>query len=182
MTLLNLYLTFFKIGLFTIGGGLASLPLLQESVVNSGMIRQTEFIDMVAISQSTPGPIGINMATFAGFKLAGIAGGFVATLGIISPSLIIIMIIAAWMKNFASRPAVKGVMSGIRPAALGLIASAAWFILQKALFIPVSPDGESAFSIPALLLFAGLALAYRLKPASPILYIVAGGALGLLIF
>lgn len=178
MILLNLYWVFFKIGLFTIGGGLASLPLLQAAVVESGMISQTEFIDMIAISQSTPGPIGINMATFAGYKLAGIAGGFIATLGIVSPSLIIIMAIAAWMKNFASHPVVKGILSGIRPAALGLIASAAWFILQQAVILP----GTASLSLPALLLFAALALAYRLKPASPILYILTGGAIGLLIF
>ncbi|MGE4489245.1 MAG: chromate transporter [Kiritimatiellales bacterium] len=178
MMLLNLYWVFFKIGLFTIGGGLASLPLLQAAVVESGMISQTEFIDMLAISQSTPGPIGINMATFAGYKLAGIAGGFIATLGIVSPSLIIIMAIAAWMRNFAAHPVVKGIMGGIRPAALGLIASAAWFILQKALVFAET----ASVSIPALLLFAGLALAYRLRPASPILYILAGGAIGLLVF
>ncbi|MDK2963392.1 MAG: chromate transporter [Verrucomicrobiota bacterium] len=195
MICLKLYFIFFKIGLFTIGGGLASLPLLKEAVVDSGMVSQHEFVDMLAISQSTPGPIGINMATFAGCKIASVAGGIAATLGIVSPSLIIIIMIAAWMRNFASHPVVKSVMRGIRPAALGLIGSAAWFVFCQALFIPVEkmPRGEETLlqhgrsiiqsvSLPALLLLIAMGIAFRVKPASPVVYILAGGLLGILIF
>ena len=155
MTLLKLYFVFFNIGLFTIGGGLASLPLLQRAVVDTGMVSQSEFVDMLAISQSTPGPIGINMATFAGHKIAAVPGGIIATLGMVSPSLLIIILIAAWMKDFASNPFVKNAMSGIRPAALGLIGSAAWFISEQALLA----SEDRAVSLPALLLFIAMGLA-----------------------
>ncbi|WP_319562552.1 chromate transporter [Marispirochaeta sp.] len=179
MSYLSLFITFFTIGLFTIGGGLASLPLLYEAVVDSGMISRNLFVDMLAISQSTPGPIGINMSTFAGYQISGIPGGFVATLGMVTPSLIIIVLIAAWFTSFSSHPLVQDVMGGIRPAALGLIASAAWFIFREALFVP---GGELRVSLPALGLFIVLGTAYKLKPATPAIYILAGGILGIFIF
>ncbi|WP_321991374.1 chromate transporter [Marispirochaeta aestuarii] len=179
MSFISLFITFFNIGLFTIGGGLASLPLLYEAVVDGGMISRNLFVDMLAISQSTPGPIGINMATFAGYQIAGIPGGFVATLGMVAPSLIIIVLIAAWFTNFSSHPLVQDVMGGIRPAALGLIASAAWFIFREALFIP---GADMQFSLPAAGLFIALAAAYKLKPATPVVYILAGGVLGIVLF
>jgi chromate transporter len=183
MTLIPLFLTFFQIGLFTIGGGLASLPLLKEAVVDGGLLALTDFIDMVAISQSTPGPIGINMATFVGYRLAGIPGGIVATVGITAPSLVIIMLIARWMRSYANHPVLQRVLRGIRACALGLIASAAWFILHEAVFAaaPGVAGGRWAQAdIRALALFVVLAAAYRLKPAWPVLYIVAGGVLGAL--
>jgi len=189
VTLLKLYFVFFNIGLFTIGGGLASLPLLQQAVVEPGLISQGEFVDMLAISQSTPGPIGINMATFAGYKMGAVPGGIIATLGMVTPSLLIILLIAACMKNFASRPAVRNAMSTLRPVSLGLITSAAWFICGQALLIS-EPSAETgivqgflqSIHLPALLLFIATATACRLKPASPLVYIAAGGVLGILIF
>lgn len=195
MILLKLYLTFFKIGLFTIGGGLASLPLLKESVVDSGLISQTEFIDMIAISQSTPGPIGINMATFAGFKIASVAGGISATMGIVSPSLIIIILIAAFMKAYASNPYVQKIMHGIRPAAIGLIASAVCFIILKAVFADFDESLSGVYThlqifktyiahinFRAVFLFAFLSVFYKIKPTAPVLYIIAGAFLGIIIF
>ena len=103
---LQLFGAFFKIGLFTIGGGLAALPLFQRELLALGWITPTEFIDMVAISQATPGPIGVNMATFAGFRVASYSGAVAATAGLAAPSLIIIVIIARFMKDYAHRPAV----------------------------------------------------------------------------
>ncbi|MFA5687789.1 MAG: chromate transporter [Kiritimatiellales bacterium] len=181
MSLLKLYIVFFNIGLFTIGGGLASLPLLKEAVVDSGMISNAEFVDMIAISQATPGPIGINMATFAGYKLSVISGACIATLGIISPSLIIILLIAISMKNFSNNPVVKGILWGIRPAAVGMIAAAAWFICGQSFFTGAGNLFQQ-LSIPSALLAGLLALAYWRKPASPVIYIFAGGLLGLIFF
>ena len=182
MTLLKLYFIFFHIGLFTIGGGLASLPLLKEAVVDSGMVTETEFIDMLAISQATPGPMGINMATFAGYKLFGIAGAIFATVGIATPSLIIIILIAASMKNFTEHPVAKSVLWGIRSAALGMIAAAVWFIFNQSFFIDAGETLWQKLNIPSIILAALLAVAYRIKPASPVIYIFAGGALGLIFF
>src|SRR5699024_7366077 len=108
MIYINLFLIFFKIGLFSIGGGLATLPFLQELANNYNWISSEELIDMIAISESTPGPIGINTATFVGYKAAGIFGGIVTTLGIVTPSIIIIIIIAHYFKRFNEKPLVQG--------------------------------------------------------------------------
>ncbi len=123
MIYLNLYFIFFKIGLFSIGGGLATLPFLQDLAYNYDWITSKELIDMIAISESTPGAIGINTATFVGYKAAGLFGGITTTLGIITPSIIIIILIAHYFKKFNEKPLVRGAFLGIRPAVAGLIAS-----------------------------------------------------------
>lgn len=183
MIYLKLFLIFFEIGLFTIGGGLAALPLLQrELVISREWITQAEFIDMIAVSQSTPGPIGINMATFIGFRLASFGGALVATAGIVAPSLIIIIIIARFLRDYNHLPAVEWALSGLRPAAIGLIAAATWFILGNSILnfelFPVS----GWLNWKALLLFIALSLAYHFKKASPIIYISLGGVAGILLF
>src|SRR5690554_4408444 len=122
MTYLILYLEFFKIGLFSLGGGLATLPFLQELIVKYGWITNEQLLNMIAISESTPGPIGVNTATFVGFSTAGILGGIVATMGLATPSIIIIAIIAHYFSKFNEHPIVIGAFSGIRPAVTGLIA------------------------------------------------------------
>ncbi|MFW6287723.1 MAG: chromate transporter [bacterium] len=121
MIILELFITFFKIGLFTFGGGYAMLPLIQEEMLAHNWITLQEFIDIVAVSQMTPGAIAINNATFVGFKLAGIPGVIATTFGIISPSLIIIAIVATLMKKFSDHPYVEAAWTGIRPAVVGLI-------------------------------------------------------------
>ncbi|MBQ1999797.1 MAG: chromate transporter, partial [Spirochaetales bacterium] len=98
--LLLLYLEFFKVGLFSIGGGLATIPFLQELSIKYGWFDQKLFTDMIAISESTPGPIGVNMATYVGYHTAGIPGGIISTLGLISPSIIIILLIACLLTQF----------------------------------------------------------------------------------
>ncbi len=179
MSILHLFLMFIRIGFFTIGGGLASLPLLKTAVVDGGLLRGNEFIDMIAVSQSTPGPIGINMATYTGFKLASAQGSLAATTGIVLPSLVIIILIAAFMKNYASKRIVKNVLWGIRPAAIGLIASASWYVIIKSLL-----NDTPAFSIniPALILFAVLFAAYRIKPLPAPVYILTGAVIGMVVF
>ena len=133
MIYLKIFCIFFKIGLFTIGGGLAALPLLLQELTSRGWVTEREFIDMVAVSQSTPGPIGINMATYVGTKLDPLGGGLAATAGMVAPSLIIIMLIATFMRNFAQNTRVQNALGGLRPAAAGLIGAAVWFILVRAL-------------------------------------------------
>lgn len=134
MIYLKLFFMFFKIGLFSIGGGLATLPFLQEITINYDWITSEELIDMIAISESTPGPIGINTATFVGNKAAGLFGGIITTLGIVTPSIIIIIIIAHYFKKFNEKPLVQGAFLGIRPAVTGLIGSVSFAIMRVSIF------------------------------------------------
>lgn len=123
MIFLRLFYEFFKTGLFAIGGGLATLPFLQEMAVNTGWFTLDELTDMIAVSESTPGPIGVNMASYAGFSAAGIPGALIATLGLITPSVIIIILISGFLKRFKDSPYVSAVFTGLRPASTALIAA-----------------------------------------------------------
>ncbi|MDY0094291.1 MAG: chromate transporter, partial [Candidatus Vecturithrix sp.] len=182
MILLHLFAIFFKIGLFTIGGGLATLPLLQQEMLSRGWLTQAEFIDMIAISQSTPGPIGVNLATFVGFRLASYSGAVIATCALSAPSVIIIVLIARFLRDYAHLPFVEGALSGLRPAAVGLIAAATWFILGKSVFFSDLFPDAGWFDLKAFVLFIVLGVAYRIRKASPIIYIMLGGIAGILFF
>jgi len=132
MLYLRLFFEFFKTGLFSVGGGLATLPFLEELAVKTGWFTQAQLVDMIAVGESTPGPIGVNMATYVGFITAGIPGAVIATTGLVLPSLLVILIIAAFLKNFRENPLVKGAFYGLRPASTGLIASAGLSVLVVA--------------------------------------------------
>ncbi len=119
-----------------------------------------EFIDMLAVSQSTPGPIGINMATYAGFKAASFPGSLAATAGMVAPSLVIIMIIARFLYSYAERPLVRNLLSGLRPTATGLIAAAAWFVFTNGVLVWERFPEPGWIGLPALLIFAVLSLVY----------------------
>ena len=124
MIYLQLFWEFFKIGLFAVGGGMATLPFLQELAEKTGWYPQSLITDMTAISESTPGPIGINMATYVGCNVAGIFGGVVATLGEIIPSVIIVVIVSKYLEKFRGSKLVNDAFYGLRPAVTGLIAAA----------------------------------------------------------
>lgn len=130
----QLFWQFFKTGLFAVGGGLATLPFLQEMSRLTHWFTTTDIADMVAVSESTPGPLGVNMATYVGFKTAGFAGGAIATLGLIAPSIIIILIIARMLRRFQSSAIVSQIFSGLRPASAALIMAAGLSVAQIALF------------------------------------------------
>lgn len=121
MIYLRLFYEFFKTGLFAVGGGLATLPFLQIIGEKTGWYSTAELADMIAVSESTPGPIGVNMANYAGFTSAGISGALVAVLGLITPSVIVIMIVSGFLKRFKDSPAVNAAFGGIRPASVALI-------------------------------------------------------------
>ena len=114
--LLSLYWEFFKTGLFAVGGGLATLPFLQNMALSTGWFTTAQLADMIAVSESTPGPLGINTATYVGFTTAGVPGAVVATLGLVSPSIIIILVVAAFLKAFRDSRTVQDVFYGLRPA------------------------------------------------------------------
>ncbi|MBQ9885526.1 MAG: chromate transporter, partial [Lachnospiraceae bacterium] len=124
MIWIELFLTFLKIGTFTFGGGYAMLPLIQSEVEHHGWLTQAEVVDFIAVSESTPGPLAINMATFVGIRTGGVFGAVCATLGVVLPSFVIILIVAKFYERFRKSCAVDGVMYGLRPAVIGLIGSA----------------------------------------------------------
>ncbi|MDO4280058.1 MAG: chromate transporter [Peptococcaceae bacterium] len=133
MLLLRLYLEFFKTGLFAVGGGLATVPFLTDMADKTGWFSHAELANMIAISESTPGPMGVNMATYVGFTTAGIPGAIIATLGLITPSIIVILLVARVLAAFRTNKIVAGVFYGLRPASVGLIAAAGVAIVELAL-------------------------------------------------
>ena len=176
MIYLQLFWEFFKTGLFAIGGGMATVPFLFDISTRTGWFTASELANMIAVSESTPGPIGINMATYVGFETAGILGSVIATLGLVVPSIIIIVIIAKLLDAFAEKPVVKTVFKYLRPAVIGLLLFALWQLLpltflgseKNILWAPVA-----AF---AVILFCLL----KWKKVHPIFWIGAGAVFGLI--
>lgn len=141
------------------------------------------FVDMLAVSQSTPGPIGINMATYAGYTAASVTGAVIATLGMVTPSLVIIILIARFMKDFAHDPCVVSVLGSLRPTAVGLIAAACWFVLSRSVFaIGIPFFGSLHFDVTAIVLAAVLAVLNWKTKTHPVLIILGGGLAGILLF
>ena len=135
MTLyLQLFWEFFKTGLFAVGGGMATLPFLYDISNKTGWFTHAQLADMVAVYESTPGPIGVNMASYVGFVTGGVGGAVVATLGLIAPSILIVLIIAAFLKAFRDSKYVDGAFYGLRPASTALIASALVTVAKVAFF------------------------------------------------
>ena len=130
MIYLQLFWEYFKTGLFAVGGGMATVPFLEDISARTGWFTPAQLADMLAVSESTPGPIGVNMATYVGYTTAGFPGALVATLGLITPSVIVILIVAAFLKSFRENKYVDRVFYGIRPASTALIASAGVSVLS----------------------------------------------------
>ena len=179
MLLLKLLWSFFQIGLFSFGGGYAALPLIQSQIVEfHGWLTLQEFTDVVTISQMTPGPIALNAASFVGTRVAGLPGAVVASFGCVLPSLIIVLILAWFYYRYRSLRFMQGILSGLRPAVVALIASAGLSILFLALFGSTTlPSSFSEVKIYSIGLFAiGFILMRRLK-LNPILMIMGSGVL-----
>ena len=123
MIYLRLFWEFFKTGLFAVGGGMATLPFLKNIGLSTGWYSQTDLMNMLAVSESTPGPIGINMATYVGFTVCGVPGAVIATVGEVAPSIIVILIVAAMLAKFRESRLVSNALYGLRPASSGLIAA-----------------------------------------------------------
>jgi len=180
MILLELFWSFFQIGMFSIGGGMAAIPLIQNQVVNIHQwLTLTEFTDLITIAEMTPGPIGINSATFVGIKIAGLPGAIVATVGCIFPSCIIVSLLAWIYFKFKELTVVQGVLSGLRPTIVALIASAGLTIFMLAVW------GEGGFSINArsinfvsVLLFATALFILRKWKLNPVYVMLGSGIIG----
>lgn len=180
MKLLELFLAFLKIGAFTFGGGYAMVPLIQQEALSHGWISSEELVDFIAVSESTPGPLAVNMATFVGIKTAGVFGALVATLGVVLPSFIIILVIAHFMDKFRKSVAIKGIMSGIKPCVLGLIAAALLSIGHTVLF----PGGFTFESMLGTQFLACLAIftlsaVLSFKKLHPVFVILIAAGLGI---
>lgn len=173
MTLLELLWTFFYIGLFTIGGGQVAITLMYEPLVGGGIISGEQFYNMVAVSESTPGPIGINMATYVGCELYGVIGGILVTLTTVLPSLVIILVIAKFFDKYQEKPIVKSVFTCIRPVSAGLIAVAAYEVLKIAIIQP--------FSFVRLAIFLGAFALLMIKKISPVFVMILGAIAGILL-
>ena len=184
MIYLSLFWSFFQIGLFSIGGGYAAMPLIQHQVVDlHAWLTMTQFADIITIAEMTPGPIAINAATFVGIQVCGIPGAIVATIGCVFPSCIIVLALARLYYRYRELSLMKGVLLGLRPAVVAMIASAGLSILFLAFFggrtLPSGPEGVNWVSV--LLFGAGLFLLRRWK-LNPILVMAGAGAAGLLLY
>ena len=185
MTLLRLMFDFFKTGLFAVGGGLATLPFLYEISDKTGWFSHADIADMIAISESTPGAIGINMSTYAGFKTAGVPGGILATLSLAAPSLIIILIIAKFLNKFRDNPNVEGAFYGLRPASIAMITAAGINVAKVALVnIPAfQASGSLAdlFLPKAIILGILIFVGQKKLNWSPILFIALSAVVGIVL-
>jgi chromate transporter len=181
MIFLILFAEFFKIGLFAIGGGLATLPFLYKLAEKYDWITAELIPDMVAVAQSTPGAIGVNIAVYSGFTCAGIGGGAIAALGLVTPSIIIIVIIARMFQAFKESAVVRSVFSGLRPAAAGLLSAACFAAIKRSLYNSAAVIWYESFRWRECILFVVLfLLIYRFK-RHPIIYIAAAGVVGILL-
>ena len=183
MELLTMCFEFFKTGLFAVGGGLATLPFLTQMQETYGWFTAEALANMIAVGESTPGPIGVNMATYVGYSSFGIFGGLLATLSLVLPSLVVILIIAKAMDVYQKNPLVQNMFAFMRPAVAGLIAAAGFSVLKIALFREAEGFLASINWI-AVALFAVLVTLLHLKPLKklhPIVFIAAGAVVGVLL-
>lgn len=182
--LFELFITFFKIGLFTFGGGYAMIPLMSDEVVSKGWLLSEQLMDFIAISESTPGPFAINMATFIGYNQQGILGAIMATLGVVMPSFIIILIIAKAFHKFASNKYVVGFLSGVKPVVVGIIFAVAFTFLLKSIFnIDILNILDVEFHWSSLLIFLTVFAMSRIwRKLHPVYIVLVSGIMGLIIY
>jgi len=188
MIYLELFLTFLQIGAFSFGGGYGMISLIREKVVMAGWLTEEELLNMIAVAESTPGPIAVNMATFVGSAQGGVFGSILATLGVVLPSFVIILVIAAMMNNLLKYKGVNAFLGGVRPCVVGLILStAATMFLTNV--VGFSSIGESVdVDIKALVIFLlliGISLVFKRavkKKPAPIAMIIVSAVLGILLY
>lgn len=167
---LNLFLAFLRVGFFAFGGGLAALPLIEREIVDTyRWLTKKEFLELLTLSQLTPGPIAINAATFTGFKVGGILGAFVATAAFCLPSLLLTLLVATFVHHFRRNPRVEGFLRGLRPALLALLLRVAFSVIHDGIRDPFT-----------LILSAACVLLLFLRKVEEIPLLLAGGILGLL--
>lgn len=188
MIYLDLFWTFFKIGLFTIGGGQAMIPMIMTNVVNKGWLTENELIDFIAISESTPGPFAVNIATYTGIETANVFGAICATLGVVLPSVIIIIIVAKLLSGFMKKRAVGEVFTGVRSTVTGLLMSVFVTLVLTMLFGITDIKNVQSVSVDYIgigifaLLFPLSFIKIKGKKMKPILMVIISAALGILCY
>ena len=194
MIYLELLVTFFKIGLFSFGGGYGMIPLIEREIVSRNWLTGPEFVDIISISEMTPGPISINTATFVGYKMGGVAGGAAATTGVVLPSLILILIVSHYLEKFRQNKLKEEIIHGIRPVVVALITQAVLLVAGN-IFLKEKPGAEivsifdwisgggflNAINLPAILIAAVCLAVLLLTRVHPILIILAGGVAGIIL-
>ena len=182
MIFLTLFLTFFKIGVSTFGGGYAMIPMIQAEVISHGWMTHEELINFIAVSESTPGPFAVNISTYVGAQPGGFFGAVCATFGVVLPSFLIILLVARWFLRFRSSRLISAAMDGLHPAVVGLIAAAAVSIAQTVFPFAGIQNASAFFSSEtffALLIFAVSAALIFWKKLHPVLVIAAAALLGI---
>ena len=188
MIYLKLFLTFFEIGLFTFGGGYAMISLIREKTLEFGWLTEGELLNMIAVSESTPGPIAINMATFVGSTQGGILGSLIATLGVVLPSFIIILIISALIRNFLKYRGVQAFLGGIRPCVVALILGTAITMFLGTLLGFTTIGNGFSFDVKGIIIFvllltiATVFKKIKSRKPSPIFMIIISAGLGILLY
>ena len=193
MTILQLVWSFFKIGLFSFGGGYAMVPMMQGEIAAHGWLPVREFADIVAISQMTPGPIAVNAATYIGYRVAGIWGSAAATLGVSLPSFLLVILVTHFLQKFKESLAVSSILGGIRPATLGLVSAAVIFFSRMSFLTPsrhwnglgILPGqilrlGFADLRIPGLIIFLIILIETKLFKLKPIPAVLLSAALGMI--
>ena len=174
MIYLELFLIFFKIGAFTFGGGYAMLPLIQQEVLSQGWMDLEQLVNFIAVSESTPGPLAVNLSTYIGAETGGLLGSFCATVGVVLPSFVIILLVAKFYQAFQTNALVKGCMNGLRPTVVGMIGASLLSVGASA--FPAA-GGVMQWVLAAVLLAAILAAHW--KKVHPILLIVGSAVVGI---
>ena len=180
-----LFFEFFKTGLFAVGGGLATVPFIREMGATYGWVTEAEIANIIAIAESTPGPIGVNAATYVGYNVAGIPGSIAATIGLITPSVIIIILIAKAIHKYYASHTVQSLFRALRPAAIGLITAAGVSLLLVAIGVKAnfmtfsfSADLSSLLKLGIYAVFTFFAFFKKTAKIHPLFFILAGGVLG----
>ena len=185
MLYLRLFWEYFKTGLFAVGGGLATLPFLSELAERTGWFTQAQLADMIAVAESTPGPIGVNVATYVGFTIGGVPGAVIATLGLVTPSFLVILIVAAFLRTFGENRFIKSVFSCLRPASTGLITAAGISVAAVTFRNPEATSLFAGWDVGSLILAAVLIVFTRCIPKTktlhPLVWVLVSAVAGILI-
>ena len=188
MIYLTLFLTFLEIGAVSFGGGYGMIPVIRDAVLSRGFLTEEQLMNFIAVAESTPGPIAVNLATFIGASQGGLLGAFLATLGVVLPAFLIILIVASVLKNLMKYQGVQGFLSGVRPAVASLILATAITMGLKTIFGITTVSGEFDFNYKGLIILALLIsvsltgkFAFK-KKVSPILLIVISAGFGVLLY
>ena len=183
MIFVRLFYEFFKVGLFAVGGGMATFPFLEDLGVKTGWYTQLQLADMIAVSESTPGPIGVNMATYVGFETAGILGSLCATVGLVTPSVIIIVLVSKVLEKFRTNTYVEAAFYGLRPASVAMVASAGIGVAMTTL-LNLTASGFAVLRWRELVLAAVILVLTnfvpKVKKFHPIVFIALAAAVGII--